>query len=121
MPSIFQILSLCKKGSSAPESAVAGILLILLILGLMLLIIYCFNHEERLVFLFERHVVQRCREIQLPKFKAEHPLKRMASWISMVEKYREGASPKKQTITIRFENLSLVLKKVKFRWQQRRS
>lgn len=35
----------------------------------------------------------------------------------MVEKYREEAMPKKQTITIRFENLSLVLKKVKFRWE----
>ena len=35
----------------------------------------------------------------------------------MVKKYREEALPKEQTITIRFENLSLVLKKVKFRWQ----
>ena len=39
----------------------------------------------------------------------------------MVKKYREEALPKKQTITIRFENLSLVLKKVKFRWHERES
>ena len=118
MPVVFQFLSICKKGSSAPESAAAGILLILLILGLMLLLMYCFNHEERLTSLFERHVIQRCREIQKPKFTVQDPLKQMASWLTMVEKYREEASPKKQTITLRFENLSLVLKKVKFRWQQ---
>ena len=116
MAVIFQFLSICKKGSSAPESTIAGIVLILFILGLMLLLIYCFNHEERLAFLFERHVVQRFREIQKANFKVENPLKRLASWKTMVEKYREGESPKKQTITIRFENLSLVLKKVKFRW-----
>lgn len=114
---IFQFLSICKKGSSAPESAVAGIVLILVILGLMLLLMYCFNHEERLTLLFQRHVVQRCHEIKKPKFKIQDKLKRMASFLTMVEKYREGASPKKQTITIRFENLSLVLKKVKFCWQ----
>lgn len=106
-------LSICKKGSSAPESAVAGIVLILVILGLMLLLMYCFNHEERLTLLFQRHVVQRCHEIKKPKFKIQDKLKRMASFLTMVEKYREGASPKKQTITIRFENLSLVLKKTK--------
>ena len=117
MPVVFQFLSICKKGSSAPESAIAGIILILSILGLMLLLMYCFNHEERLASLFQRHVVQRCREIQrISKFKVQDPLKRITSWLTMVEKYREGASPKKQTITIRFENLSLVLKKVKFRW-----
>lgn len=115
---IFQFLSICKKGSSAPESAVAGIVLILVILGLMLLLMYCFNHEERLTLLFQRHVVQRCHEIKKPKFKIQDKLKRMASFLTMVEKYREGASPKKQIITIRFENLSLVLKKVKFCWQQ---
>lgn len=121
MPFIFQFLSICKKGSSAPESAVAGIVLILVILGLMLLLMYCFNHEERLTLLFERHVVKRFRAIKKKRFKFQDTLKRMASWLVMVEKYREGASPKKQTITIRFENLSLVLKKVRFRWQQRGS
>ncbi|KAJ7380837.1 hypothetical protein OS493_007227 [Desmophyllum pertusum] len=35
----------------------------------------------------------------------------MAMWLSMVERYREEAKPKTQTITIQFENLSLVLKK----------
>ena len=88
----------------------------------MLLLMYCFNHEERLTSLFQRHVVQRCREIQRKsKFKVQDPIKRMTSWLTLVEKYREEASPKKQTITIRFENLSLVLKKVNFRWQRRGS
>jgi len=115
MPVIFQFLSICKKGSSAPESAVAGIVLILFILALMLLLIYCFNHEEKLLLLFQRHVVQRCREMQHPRLNVQDKFKLMANWLTMVEKYREEASPKKQTITIRFENLSLVLKKVKFR------
>ena len=122
MPDILQILSICKKGSSAPESAAAGIVLILVILGLMLFLVYCFNHEERLAFLFERHVIQRCREIQMSsKLKVQDPLMQLTSWFTVVKEYRQGASPKNQTITIRFENLSLVLKKVKFRWQQRRS
>ena len=118
MPVIFQILSICKKGSTAPQSAAAGIVLILSILGLMLILVYCFNHEERLTSLFERHVIQRCREIQISSnFKVQDPLKQLTSWFTAVKKYREEASPKNQTITIRFENLSLVLKKVKFRWQ----
>ena len=37
----------------------------------------------------------------------------MAAWLTKVERYREQAKPKMQTITIRFENLSLVLKKEK--------
>ena len=121
MPFIFQFLSICKKGSSAPESAVAGIVLILVILGLMLLLMYCFNHEERLTSLFQHHVVRRFHEIKKKKLKFQDTLKRMASWLVVVEKYREEASPKKQTITIRFESLSLVLKKVKFRLQQKGS
>lgn len=119
IPVIFQFLSICKKGSSAPESAVAGIVLILLILALMLLLIYCFNHEEKLLLLFQRHVVQRYREMQHPKFKVQDKFKQLVDWLTMVKQFREEASPKKQTITIRFENLSLVLKKVKFRWEQR--
>jgi hypothetical protein len=117
VPVIFQFLSICKKGSSAPESAVAGIVLILFILVLMLALLYCFNHEERLTLFFQRHVVQRCLERRKSKFKVQDKLKRLVSWLTMVEKYREEAMPKKQTITIRFENLSLVLKKVKFRWE----
>ena len=37
----------------------------------------------------------------------------MAAWLTKVQRYREQAKPKMQTITIRFQNLSLVLKKVK--------
>ena len=69
------------------------------------------------MLLCQRHVVQRCRDIGKSQFKVQDTFKRMASWLTMVKKYREEALPKKQTITIRFENLSLVLKKVKFRWQ----
>ena len=116
VPIVFQFLSICKKKSSAPESAVAGIVLILFILGLMLLLLYCFNHEEKLMLLFQRHVEQRCLERRKSKFKVQDKLKRLVSWLTMVEKYREEALPKKQTITIHFENLSLALKKVKFHW-----
>ena len=115
----FQFLSICKKGSSSPESTVAGIVLILFLLGLMLVLIYCFNHEERLELLCQQHVVERCRDMPHSKFNVQDKLKRMVSWLTMVEKYRKDALPKKQTITIRFENLSLVLKKVKFRCEQR--
>ncbi len=110
----FQFLSICKKGVSAPVSAVAGILLILVILALMLVLLYCFNHEERLMALFQRHVVDRFFERRKAKFRFQHSLKRMVAWLTMVERYREGAEPKQKTITIRFENLSLVLKKVKY-------
>lgn len=65
VPVIFQFLSICKKGSSAPESAVAGIVLILFILVLMLALLYCFNHEERLTLFFQRHVVQRSWEAEI--------------------------------------------------------
>ncbi|KAL9979697.1 hypothetical protein ACROYT_G017399 [Oculina patagonica] len=106
-------LSICKKGVSAPVSAVAGILLILVILALMLVLLYCFNHEERLMALFQRHVVDRFFERRKAKFRFQHSLKHMVAWLTMVERYREGAEPKKKTITIRFENLSLVLKKTK--------
>ncbi|KAJ7380832.1 hypothetical protein OS493_007222 [Desmophyllum pertusum] len=46
-------------------------------------------------------------------FRIREKFKQMVTWLSMVERYREDAKPKTQTITIRFENLSLVLKKTK--------
>lgn len=94
------ILSICKKGSSAPVSAPGGVLLIFGILLVMLLLLYCFHHEEKLTELFERYVTKK-------------HFVRMEEWTSRssLDKYREEAEPKTQTITIRFENLSLSLKK----------
>ena len=61
----FQILSICKKGSSFPISAPGGVLLILAILLVMLLLLHCFNHEEKLIEWFERYVTKET----LPKAK----------------------------------------------------
>ncbi|PFX15499.1 ABC transporter G family member 28 [Stylophora pistillata] len=91
------ILSICKKGSSAPVSAPGGVLLIFGILLVMLLLLYCFHHEEKLVELFERYVTKK------------HYVRMEER--STLDKYREESEPKTQTITIRFENLSLSLKK----------
>ena len=63
--------------------------------------------------LFQRHVVQRYFKKRKSVFEFQDNLKDMVSWLTMVERYREDAMPKTKTITIRFENLSLVLKKVK--------
>ena len=113
MPIIFQFLSICKKGSSAPVSAMAGILLILAILLVMLLLLYCFNHEEQVISLFQRYVIQGCFERHKATFRMKESFKQMAAWLPKLKRYRDEAEPKAQTITIRFENLSLVLKKVK--------
>ena len=113
VPIIFQFLSICKKGSSAPVSAVAGLLLILAILLVILLLLYCFNHEERLISLFQRYVIQGCFERQKTTFRMKGNFKEMAAWLTKLKRYRDEAEPKGKTITIRFENLSLVLKKVK--------
>ena len=64
--------------------------------------------------LFQRHVVQRCFKGRKSVFKFQDTLKHMASWLTMVDRYREDEMPKTKTITIRFENLSLALKKVKY-------
>ena len=108
----FQILSVCKKGSSAPVSAPGGVLLIVGILLVMLLLLYCFHHEERLIALFDRYVVKQCFKRPQGNFRMKESFRNIVSWLTMVDKYREEAKPKTQTISIRFENLSLVLKKV---------
>ena len=101
----FQILSICKKGSSFPISAPGGVLLILAILLVMLLLLHCFNHEEKLIEWFERYVTKRL----FPKrsLRMQESIRR-----NTLDKYREEAEPKTQTSTIRFQNLSLSLKKV---------
>ena len=64
--------------------------------------------------LFQRHVVQRCFKRGKSVFKFQDTLKHMVPSLTVVERYREDAMPKTKTITIRFENLSLALKKVKY-------
>ena len=91
----------------------AGILLVLLILALMLGLLYCFHHEERLISLFQQYVVQGCLERQKTTSRIKENFKQIGAWLTKVQRYREQAKPKMQTITIRFENLSLLLKKVK--------
>ena len=101
----FQILSICKKGSSAPVSAPGGVLLIFAILLVMLLLLLCFNHEEKLIEWCERYVTKRL--FAKRRSRMEEDIRR-----NTLDKYREEAEPKTQTITIRFQNLSLSLKKV---------
>ena len=101
----FQILSICKKGSSAPVSAPGGVLLIFAILLVMLLLLLCFNHEEKLIEWCERYVTKRL--FAKRRLRMEEGIRK-----NTLDKYREEAEPKTQTITIRFQNLSLSLKKV---------
>lgn len=107
------ILSVCKKGSSAPVSAPGGVLLIVGILLVMLLLLYCFHHEERLIALFDHYVVKQFSTRRKEYFRRQESSNSMDSWLNTVDKYREESTPKTQTITMRFENLSLVLKKTK--------
>ncbi|CAH3118120.1 unnamed protein product, partial [Pocillopora meandrina] len=100
------ILSVCKKGSSAPMSAPGGVLLILAILLVMLLLLHCFNHEEKLIEWCERYVTKRL--FAKRRLRMQESIRR-----NTLDKYREEAEPKTQTITIRFRNLSLSLKKTK--------
>ena len=101
----FQILSVCKKGSSAPMSAPGGVLLILAILLVMLLLLHCFNHEEKLIEWCEHYVTKRL--FAKRRLRMQESIRR-----NTLDKYREEAEPKTQTIAIRFRNLSLSLKKV---------
>ncbi|PFX16850.1 putative white-brown complex homolog protein 30 [Stylophora pistillata] len=98
------ILSICKKGSSAPVSAPGGVLLILGILVVMLLLLYCFDHEEQVMDLFESYLTKRFSVKR--SFGMQESIRR-----NTMDKYREETEPKTQTITIRYENLSLSLKK----------
>nr|XP_058973128.1 uncharacterized protein LOC131799421 [Pocillopora verrucosa] len=100
------ILSICKKGSSAPVSAPGGVLLIFAILLVMLLLLLCFNHEEKLIEWCERYVTKRL--FAKRRSRMEEDIRR-----NTLDKYREEAEPKTQTITIRFQNLSLSLMKTK--------
>ena len=79
---------------------------------MMLLLLCCFNHEEQLIALFDRCVINQCFKRRKGNYILKDSVTNEVSYSTMVDKYQEEATPKTQTITIRFENLSLKLKKV---------
>ena len=104
----FQFLSICKKGSSAPVSTPIGVLIIIIILVVMWLLWCCFKHEEK--------CIECCKNCVTERLCAERRSREQNSaGNNTLDKFREEAKPKTQTITIRFQNLGFYLKKVTIR------